>query len=104
MRPNYTKIYEDLVKTKYPHKLPVVENSLKNINSFNSVIKINQLISSDKDINAFKENQKGKVYDEPSIIEILEYQKKYRLNNSETSIHFCISRNTLARWKKIYKY
>jgi|SRR5690606_20077126 len=47
-------------------------------------------------------NQKHKAYDEESIKEILEYQRKHKLNNAEITRMFKLSRNTIAKWHKVF--
>ncbi|WP_228388385.1 helix-turn-helix domain-containing protein [Chryseobacterium sp. CBo1] len=55
---------------------------------------------SDKDTHHF--NQKHKSYDEQTILEILDYQRKHKLNYIELATHFKLSRDTVAKWKKIF--
>ncbi|WP_126651232.1 hypothetical protein [Chryseobacterium aureum] len=44
-------------------------------------------------------NQRYRSYDKASILEMLDYQTKNQLNNSEWARHFALSRNTVAKWK-----
>jgi DNA-binding transcriptional regulator YiaG len=46
-------------------------------------------------------NQKFRSYKIPDIQKILDYQNKYQLNNSQFANHFQLSRNTVAKWKKM---
>ncbi len=66
------------------------------------VIKLNQLIFSfeGKEITQF--NQRQRSYDEASILEILEFQKKNGYNNTELAHKFNLSRNSVAKWKKMF--
>jgi len=57
-------------------------------------------IKSDKE--KIRDNQKLKSYDKNTILQILDYQKKHHLNNTELALHFKLSRNTVAKWKKIF--
>ncbi|WP_317048662.1 hypothetical protein [Chryseobacterium sp. KLBC 52] len=66
--------------------------------SLSDVLKINNIIFFD----GVSENQKFKSYDKQTIFEILEYQKKYKLNNSQLAKHFKLSRNTVTKWKRIF--
>ncbi|MCU7618853.1 hypothetical protein NZ698_16860 [Chryseobacterium sp. PBS4-4] len=52
----------------------------------------------------FVDNQKLKSYDETTIKIVLNHQKENNLTNIELSNHYKISRNTIAKWKKIYQY
>lgn len=72
-----------------------IKNSLELI-SFNNLIFNHQ----EKDIMAF--NQKLRSYDEVSIKKIMEYQKINKLNNQQVANQFRISRNTIAKWKKLF--
>lgn len=47
-------------------------------------------------------NQKYRSYDKATIIEILNYQKKNSLNNTQLSNHFKLSRNTVTKWKTLF--
>ena len=59
--------------------------------------KLNEIIFGKK-----TENQKFKSYKRSDILKILDYQKKYKLNNSQLANHFNISRNTVTKWKKMF--
>lgn len=101
VKPNYKKIYEDLIKYKYPEKIEACRSFFeKSELNFIDVININSIIS--KTANTKSGNQKYRAYDKSAIIHILEYQKKNKLTNIQTSIHFKISRNTIGKWKKIF--
>ncbi|MCT2409130.1 helix-turn-helix domain-containing protein [Chryseobacterium antibioticum] len=94
--PNYQKIYEDLIKFKglEDHMtVPKLERSI-------DIIKFNKLISK-QTVNEIV-TQQGRSYDEDSILELLHYQIKYEMSNTQLALEFKLSRNTVARWKKIY--
>lgn len=97
-RPNYHKIYEDILKSKGLNLNRPMPEFDKNI----EVIKFNNSISDNKNDENFKENQLSKAYDEKSILEILQYQKKHQISNSELAKIYNLSRNTVARWKRFY--
>lgn len=101
--PDYKRIYQDMFKIKYPD-LQLECSSLLNKENLSvmDVLKIDNIIS----INTKKELLSGRFrsYDELSILEILRYQKKNKLNNSQLALHFKLSRNTVAKWKNIYGY
>ena len=48
------------------------------------------------------ENQKHRSYSKSDILKILDYQKKNNLNNSQLANHFSLSRNTVAKWKRMF--
>lgn len=100
MKPNYKKIYTDLLNRKYPEKKQLCAYILNKpeIEALD-VIELNELIFSGKKSNASK-NQSFRSYDEQTVLKILNYQKKNRLNNIQLANHFKLSRNTVARWKK----
>ncbi|NML69070.1 helix-turn-helix domain-containing protein [Chryseobacterium sp. RP-3-3] len=100
MKPNYRKIYEDLLMAKYPEKLYLLEN-LQDLSSSISIINIDESLSI-KDLQTNIENQRSKAYDKESIQKILTFQKKEQLNNSQVAMRFNLSRNTVAKWKKIF--
>lgn len=98
--PNYHKIYTDIINSKYPEKKEICKHFMeKKELSALDVIKINELIFSGIGFSCEKVNHKFRSYDGSSILEILNYQKKYNLNNTETALHFKLSRNTIAKWK-----
>lgn len=66
------------------------------------VIKLNKIISESHSRSEQEFNQKLRSYDFQSIMDILEYQKKNQLNNSQTALHFKISRNSITKWKRLY--
>jgi|SRR5690554_4799893 len=66
------------------------------------VIKMNEKIFGRASIGSLSFNQKHKAYDKSSIIEILNYQKEYSLNDTEMMKIFKISRNTINKWQKLF--
>ena len=103
LKPDYKRIYIDIITKKYPHKmeecgrllckeeLSVLDILELNKKIFGNTLKKNQVV-----------NQKFKSYKESDILDILDYQKKNNLNNVQVSNYFKISRNTIAKWKRIY--
>ncbi|WP_179473315.1 helix-turn-helix domain-containing protein [Chryseobacterium sp. H1D6B] len=100
--PNYKRIFEDIIKMKYPGKKEKCSNILykKELLALD-IIKLNQIIFGIQDKESFMFNQSHRSYSTKTIFEILDYQKKNKLNNSETAAHFKMSRNTIAKWKKL---
>lgn len=103
LAPDYKKIYTDIIFKKCPEKHNLCNFILqKKALSVLDVIKLNQLIFSfeGKEITQF--NQRQRSYDEASILEILEFQKKNGYNNTELAQKFNLSRNSVAKWKKMF--
>lgn len=101
--PDYKTIYTDILNKKYPHKKQDCKNILdKNNISVLDILELNRKIfgNSDKETESF--NQKHRSYSKTDIIKILDYQKKHNLNNIQLARHFKLSRNTIAKWKKIF--
>jgi len=97
-KPNYNRIYIDLLEAKFPEKLKYFKSILdrKKQLSVLDVIKLNEDLFGV----SCKERQKYRSYDKPTVLEILDYQKKNRLNDTQLATHFRLSRNTVATWKK----
>ncbi|KAA2223627.1 helix-turn-helix domain-containing protein [Chryseobacterium sediminis] len=96
--PNYKQIYHDFIEAKCPDKREYVKGFLsKNSLSVSDVLKINTII-----FDELSESQKFKSYDKQTIFEILDYQKKHRLNNTQLASHFKLSRNTVTKWKRTF--
>ncbi|MGU3377052.1 helix-turn-helix domain-containing protein [Chryseobacterium sp. M5A1_1a] len=103
LQPDYKKIYTDMIAKNHPDKLSACSSLLqKDILTILDMLRLNNIIgdSEDHDLSFF--NQRYKSYNESTILEILEYQVKNKLNNREVADHFRLSRNTLAKWKKIF--
>ena len=100
--PDYKQIYEDILDTKYPHKKEECQNILqKQTISGIDIIELNQKIFGNiKENENF--NQKHRSYQKSDILQILDYQKKHRLNNSQLANHFGLSRNSVTKWKKMF--
>lgn len=101
MKPNYKKIYTDILNRKYPEKEQACAYILNKpeIDTLD-VIELNKLIFSEKKRNARK-NQSFRSYDEQTVEKILNYQKENHLNNIQLASHFKLSRNTVAKWKRL---
>ncbi len=100
---DYKTLYTDILKDNYPYKLPLCEDILnkKKLSVFD-VLELNKLIfgKGHQENKAF--NQKFRSYSKEDILFILDYQKKYKLNNSQLANHFKLSRNSVTKWKKIF--
>jgi len=101
--PDYRKIYQDMIRIKYPEKERLCSHILeKNSIEPLDIIRLSAIISEKNDEERVRDNQKLKSYDKKTILEILDYQKKNNLNNTELARHFKLSRNSVAIWKKIF--
>lgn len=105
MKPDYKQIYTDMINEKFPDKMsdPLVKNKLDHLLMAVDVLKFDRFIFGETDYNATGNNERLRAYDENSILNILNYQKKHKLSNTQTAIHFRLSRNSIAKWKTIYK-
>ncbi len=99
--PDYKIIYTDIINKKYPHKAIECSSILeKKELSVIDIIELNQKIFG-TDIESF--NRKYRSYSRQDILHILNYQKRYNLNDSQLANHFKLSRNSVAKWKKIFQ-
>ncbi|KAA0128663.1 helix-turn-helix domain-containing protein [Chryseobacterium sp. SN22] len=101
--PDYRKIYEDMIRMKYPDKETLCRSILekKNIDLFD-VIRLNAIITGKNAQEKIQGDQKLKSYDKDTILQILDYQKKHGMNNTALASHFKLSRNTVAKWRKLF--
>ncbi|WP_223609266.1 helix-turn-helix domain-containing protein [Chryseobacterium sp. OSA05B] len=99
--PDYKRIYTDIINEKLPEKREACQNILnKKELSVLDILKLNALLFNTKENS--KSNQQLRSYDENTIGEILEYQKKNNLSNTQVASHFKLSRNTITKWKKLF--
>lgn len=101
--PDYHQIYKDIINKKYPSRKEECEFLLNKENlSILDIIELNSRVFglSDQMTEAF--NQSHRSYDKPSILMILDYQKKNKLTNSQLAKHFKLSRNTVTKWKRLF--
>lgn len=101
--PNYKRIYTDILDQKYPHKKEKCTKLLnkRNLSSIN-IIELNTIIFGIADQKTEHFNQRHRSYSKSDILKILDYQEEYRLNNCQLANHFKLSRNTVAKWKKMF--
>lgn len=100
LEPDYKAIYTDVLIQKFPNKIEACEFILKRRKlSVTDILTLNKKIFGiDNNIH----NQKHRSYGRSDILQILDYQKKHKLNNSQLARHFNLSRNTVAKWKKLF--
>lgn len=102
-KPDYKKIYKDMISRKYPDKISICSPILEKKNlSLMDILKMNAIISNNSKAETVIFNQRLRSYDKKTIFEILDYQKKNNLNNSQLALHFKMSRNTIAKWRKLF--
>ncbi len=102
-RPNYNRIYSDILKMKYPHKWEDCKTLLgKKELSVLDVIELNRKIFGSGSKYDEEINQKHRSYNKSTIFAILDYQRINKLNNSQLARHFKLSRNTVTKWKKFF--
>lgn len=101
--PDYKSIYFDILHKKFPQKIKECSSLLQKETLFAiDIIELNKKIFGPADKKIQSENQKHRSYTKSDILKILDYQKKHKLNNTQLANHFKLSRNTVAKWKKIY--
>ena len=99
---NYNKIFSDIIEKKYPHKKEECLALLqKQVLTTIDIIKLNQKIFGISKENEIS-NLQHRSYVKSDILQILDYQKKHKLNNSQLANHFKLSRNTVSKWRKIF--
>ncbi|GEM53153.1 hypothetical protein [Empedobacter brevis] len=102
-RINYKTLYTDIINEIYPDKFSICQGILnKKKISILDILELNKLIFGEEHHQNQVLNQKFRSYSKEDILLILDYQKKYKLNNSQLANHFKLSRNTVAKWKKIF--
>lgn len=103
MKPDYKVLYYDIITKKYPDKKEQCKTILEKENlSFADIIELNKKIfGTDKEMELA--NQRHRSYSKKDILQILDYQRNNKLNNNQLANHFKLSRNTVAKWKKIFR-
>ena len=103
-KPDYGRIYGDLLRMKYPDRIEEfrMDLSKEDFTALDVIALNDKIFSKIEDIATGVDNQKLKSYNKATIFQILDYQKKHGLNNSELARHFKMSRNTVGKWKKLF--
>lgn len=109
---NYERLYCDFIdelESCTEHAKGILKREVSHLLngpfSYKHLYKINAMIYASMGIN--KENTTGvgiNAYDKAYVTEILSYQKRFNLSNLEVSSKFKISRNTIAKWKRVFKH
>lgn len=99
---NYRQIFIDILDSRFPEKkqncLPLLQKQNLSVIDILNIHK--KIFGISKETESF--NQRHRAYSKSDIFKILDYQKKHRLNNSQLAKHFKISRNTIAKWRKMF--
>lgn len=102
-RPDYKKIYIDLIEKKFPHKKLNCEKLLeKDELSAWDIIKLNEILFGKRKPKVNEKENSLRAFQSDDILEILLYQKKNCLNNTELANHFKLSKNTVSKWNKLF--
>lgn len=105
IKPNYRKIYSDIIEIKFHDKKMDFNHLLKENMTVLEVMELDRVLfgkNEDQDTEMF--NQSHRSYDKNTILKILNYQKEYNLNNSQLSNQFKISRTTITKWKRLMNF
>lgn len=98
--PNYKRIFTDILIRKYPERLKICSPILRKKElTVLDILELNRLIFDTENINV---NQKHRSFNKTAILQILDHQKKYNLNNSQLAQEFRLSRNTVTKWRKLF--
>ncbi|ATN05801.1 helix-turn-helix domain-containing protein [Chryseobacterium indologenes] len=107
LQPDYHRIFNDILSKKNPvNKIACLKILEKKDLSALDVIKLNTLIFSYTERNTpsgIGEN-KHRSYNKTDILYMLDFQKENGYNNSQISLYFRVSRNSIAKWRKIFGY
>ncbi|NIF07149.1 helix-turn-helix domain-containing protein [Chryseobacterium sp. Tr-659] len=100
MRPNYKKIYHDMLRLEHPEKLqdPKIRELLERLHTSEDVLRLNEKL-----FKSSRENQKLRTYDRKTMLKLLKYQKKHGHSTSYMSRKYKISRTTLSKWKVMFE-
>ncbi|NIF06671.1 helix-turn-helix domain-containing protein [Chryseobacterium sp. Tr-659] len=100
-KPDYKKIYEDLINIKFPEKkIKCLSILKKNILSELDIINLEKIIFGKLTDEQSLKNNRHRSYDKTVIVKILNYQKLHKLTNTQLAVLYGLSRNTVAAWKK----
>lgn len=101
-KPDFKKIFHDVIDQEYPYKKIYCQKILsKETLTAIDIILLNKIIFEEKfDLNNRRVHRS---YSYQDIDYILKYQNNNKLNNSQMSSLFGISRNSIAKWKNIWK-
>ncbi|NIF06155.1 helix-turn-helix domain-containing protein [Chryseobacterium sp. Tr-659] len=100
-KPAYKKIYEDMLRIKFPDKKKDCETILtKACLSEFDVLQIENILFKKRKSHMDLKDKRLRSYTQDTILQILTYQKIHELNNTQLAAHYGLSRNTVTSWKK----
>lgn len=100
IEPNYKRIFTDILTIDHPEKQKICSPILeKKELTVLDILELNKLIFDTENIGI---NQRHRSFDETAILQILDHQKRYNMNNSQLAQHFRLSRNTVTKWKRLF--
>lgn len=104
-RPYYRKLYQDMIRNKYPEKEKDCSQILnkEKWTSLDVLMIDKMLFVSNRKQSDIAFGQRHRAYDKQTIIEILDYQQKNELNNGQIANEFQLSRNTVTKWRKLFE-
>ncbi|WP_185288099.1 helix-turn-helix domain-containing protein [Chryseobacterium lactis] len=101
IKPDYSKIYRDIVAKKFPDKKELCSHILKKKKlSVLDIIEVNTLLFQKTQPESGMVNQRFRAYDKSTILQILDFQKINGLNNKQLALHYKLSRNTVTKWRR----
>lgn len=104
LRPDYKRIFTDIINKKDPNLKEKCKAILSKVElTVLDILELNQWIFGNVNKENETNNQKFRSYKESDILHILHYQKVNNLNNIQVANHFKTSRNTISKWKKMFK-
>ena len=109
---DYKRLYLDYIDANDTLSNPVkkdlksiIEGQQNDDLSYRVLMQINTVIR--ENVNTVRENMVGykqyNAYDKEFIRYVLSYQKRNNLTNKDISLKFRMSRNTVAKWKRLFK-
>ncbi|MBT2620601.1 helix-turn-helix domain-containing protein [Chryseobacterium sp. ISL-6] len=102
-QPDYKKIYTDLITLKYPDLIDRCKSFLEKESLLAyDVMQLSEIVTGKVDKETALFNGKHKSYDVWTISKILHFQKESHCTNVQLAIRFGTSRNTIAKWKKMF--
>lgn len=103
-KPLYYKLYADMIKDKYPEKKEQCIGYLERTDwTALDVISINNILfGKGQDRTDIAIDMKHRSYDPDSIHKILNDQQKSKMTNKEIAYKYGLSRNTIAKWKRLF--
>lgn len=100
-KPNYIKIYTDLINSKFPEKFSLIDLFKdKEELSVLDILIINNILFGKIELQDLS-NPRHKSYDLETIKYIIDYQRQNQLTNTAISKLFHVSRNSVAKWKTV---